>query len=107
MEKPSPAPTRSNKRDMAAATSAPATIGPQLTAEEDDSDGASTITVSGMAIDISYRHRSMMRMMTGIGTPRSQSRIPRPIVTSCDIYYFKRDSGEVLLLGRGIARTAV
>jgi hypothetical protein len=59
-------------------------IGPQLTAEEDDSTGAAT-SVARMvdAMIFPYRMNSMRRMMIGIGIPSSQSRMPRPMIASC------------------------
>jgi hypothetical protein len=43
MEKPNPAPTSNSKSDITAAASAPAMIGAQLTADDEDSTGASTL----------------------------------------------------------------
>jgi hypothetical protein len=41
--------------------------------------GSTMIDVVGIAISHSYRKNRKMRMMTGIGTPSSQSKIPRPM----------------------------
>jgi hypothetical protein len=65
------------------AAKAPAMIGPQLTAVEDDSVEADTSTADRVdCIDAPYRTKSMMRMMIGIGMPSNQSRIPRPMSVS-------------------------
>jgi hypothetical protein len=78
--RPKPAPTSIRISVTTVATKAPAMTGPQLTAEEEDSTGGSTMMEEvGMAIAASYRKSSMRMMMTGIGTPSSQSRIPRPM----------------------------
>jgi hypothetical protein len=62
------------------AANAPATIGPQLTAEDEDSVGAESSAVTSVAcMSAPYRTNSMMRMMIGIGIPSSQSKIPRPM----------------------------
>lgn len=73
------------------AAKAPAMIGPQLTADDEDSTGAAT-SVARMvdAMDSSYRMNSARRMMIGIGTPSSQSRMPRPMIVS----YRKTDVGS-------------
>ncbi|CAH1653958.1 hypothetical protein CHELA20_11037 [Hyphomicrobiales bacterium] len=55
-------------------------IGPQLTAEVLDSADVETSrgdVDEGMAS--SYRMKSMIRIMIGIGMPSSQRRIPRPM----------------------------
>jgi hypothetical protein len=67
------------------AANAPAIIDAQLTADEEDSVGAAATAAEGRGdciVELPYRMNSMSRMMIGIGTPRSQSKIPRPISTS-------------------------
>jgi hypothetical protein len=84
MVSPRPEPSNIRIKVRVAAANAPATIGPQLTAEEDDSTGAATsVAVMVDAMMSSYRMNRARRMMIGIGTPRSQSRMPRPMVVSC------------------------
>jgi hypothetical protein len=84
MVSPSPEPSSIRIKVRVAAAKAPATIGPQLTAEEDDSTGAATsVALRVDAMISSYRMNSARRMMIGIGTPRSQSRMPRPMVFPC------------------------
>jgi hypothetical protein len=66
------------------AANAPAMIGPQFTAEDEDSVGAESSEVISVAcMPAPYRANSMMRMMIGIGIPSSQSKIPRPMEISC------------------------
>ena len=76
--RPRPDPTRTSTRVSAAAASAPAMIAAQLIAERVDSFAGAVVTIS---IDIgrSYRKNNRRRMMIGIGIPKSQSRMPRPI----------------------------
>jgi len=65
------------------AAKAPAMIGPQLTAVEDDSVEADTSTADRVdCIAIPYRTHSMMIMMIGIGMPSNQSNMPRPMDVS-------------------------
>ncbi len=65
------------------AAKAPATIGPQLTADDEDSiEAGASIEDSVVAMTSSYRMNSASRMMMGIGTPSSQSRMPRPMMVS-------------------------
>ncbi|MER8970501.1 hypothetical protein NKI25_33680 [Mesorhizobium sp. M0808] len=71
--RPDPRSIRMNVRLEAA--KAPAMIGPQLTADDEDSTGAATSVAS-------YRMNTARRIMIGIGTPSSQSRMPRPMIVS-------------------------
>ncbi len=65
------------------AAKAPATIGPQLTADDEDSiEAGASIEDSVVAMTSSYRMNSASRMMMGIGTPSSQSRRPRPLMVA-------------------------
>jgi hypothetical protein len=87
-EKPTPDPRASSIKAVAAAATAPPKIEPQ-----DIAGGAhaartppltrtmSSATVSTMA-GIRQCQNSMIKMMMGMGTPSSQSRSPRPIVSS-------------------------
>ncbi|WP_292713893.1 hypothetical protein [Mesorhizobium sp.] len=88
---PRPDPRRIRMNVRIEAAKAPAMIGPQLTADDEDSTGAVT-SVARMvdAIDSSYRMNSARRMMIGIETPSSQSRMPRPMIVS----YRKTDVGS-------------
>jgi len=56
-------------------------IAPQLTADADDSGAAasSVFEEENTAIPFSYLKKSMRMMMIGIGMPKNQSRIPRPM----------------------------
>src|SRR6185437_9169667 len=65
------------------AANAPATIAPQLTADGDDSVEA-IVSVADwvVAMASSYRMNRASRMMIGMGTPNSQSRMPRPMMIS-------------------------
>jgi hypothetical protein len=83
MLRPSPDPSNMRIIVRVEAANAPAMIGPQLTAEEEDSVCAESPAVTSVeCISPSYRANNMMRMMIGIGIPSSQSRIPRPMKTS-------------------------
>ena len=64
------------------AAKAPATIGPQLTADDEDSTEALAFVADMVAMASSYRMNSASRMMIGMGTPSSQSRMPRPMMVS-------------------------
>ena len=65
------------------AAKAPATIGPQLTADDDDSiEALVSVADRVVAMASSYRMNSASRMMIGMGTPSSQSRMPRPMMVS-------------------------
>ncbi|MER9256641.1 hypothetical protein NKI59_33985 [Mesorhizobium sp. M0598] len=79
--RPDPRSIRMNVRLEAA--KARAMIGPQLTADDEDSTGAAT-SVARMvdAMNSSYRMNTARRLMIGIGTPSSQSRMPRPMIVS-------------------------
>src|SRR6478736_3317641 len=78
--KPSPDPSSVRIKVVADAVRAPAITGAQLTAGDEDSEMllvSAPGDTSSWIIDImlSYRRKSRSRMMIGIGTPRSQSRI--------------------------------
>jgi hypothetical protein len=78
---PKPEPSSVNSNVVAAAVTAPATIAPQLTAETDDSsDDKADAVEEGMVISATYRKKRARRIIMGIGTPNSQSRIPRPMM---------------------------
>jgi hypothetical protein len=69
------------------AAKAPATIGPQLTADDEDSveagaEAGASVADKVVSMASSYRMNSASRMMIGIGTPSSQSRMPRPMMVS-------------------------
>jgi hypothetical protein len=67
------------------AAKAPAMIGPQLTAVVDDSVEVETSTADRVdCMSSPYRTKSMIRMMIGIGIPSNQSKIPRPMMASCE-----------------------
>jgi len=84
MLSPRPEPSNIRMNVNVEAAKAPAMIGPQLTAVEDDSVEADTSTADRVdCIDAPYRTNSMMRMMIGIGMPSNQSRMPRPMKASC------------------------
>ena len=85
MLSPSPEPSSIRIKVSVDAAKAPAIIGPQLTAVEEDSVEAETSTADRVdCIEATYRTKSMMRMMIGIGIPSNQSKIPRPMKTSCE-----------------------
>ena len=69
---------------MVEAAKAPAMTGPQLTPDAEDSFVvvATSVAMMGVGIWPSYRMNNRMRMMIGIGIPRNQSRIPRPMGNS-------------------------
>jgi hypothetical protein len=77
--RPRPEPTSMRMSVNVEAAKAPAMIGAQLTAGTDDSAGVETSASTDGAMAASYRMKSINRIMIGIGTPSSQSRIPRPI----------------------------
>jgi hypothetical protein len=84
MVSPRPEPRSIRMNVRVAAAKAPAMIGPQLIADEDDSTGAVTSVAEKVdAMVSSYRMNSARRMMIGIGTPSSQSKMPRPMIVSC------------------------
>jgi hypothetical protein len=65
------------------AANAPATIGLQLTADDDDSvEAVVSVADRVAAIASSYRMNSARRRMIGMGTPSNQSRMPRPMMVS-------------------------
>jgi hypothetical protein len=91
--RPKPAPSAIRTNDSAAAAKAPPKIAGQATPEVAVSGGtarpsvstpvAPLMEVSGMALLRSdQRQISARTMMIGIGTPKSQSRIPRPMFSS-------------------------
>ena len=83
MLRPSPEPSSIRTKLNVEAAKAPAMIGPQLIAEAEDS--VETVLPTAERVDCisaPYRANSMMRMMIGIGTPSSQSKMPRPMEAS-------------------------
>jgi hypothetical protein len=81
--RPRPDPRSIRMKVSVDAAKAPAMIGPQFTADVDDSTGVATSVARTVAtIVASYRMKSARRMMMGIGTPRSQSKMPRPMIIS-------------------------
>ncbi|GLQ81332.1 hypothetical protein GCM10007881_48530 [Mesorhizobium huakuii] len=84
MLSPSPEPSSMRMKVKVEAAKAPAMIGPQLTAVAEDSSEADRSIVDTVGcINAPYRTNSMMRMMIGIGIPSNQSKMPRPMKTSC------------------------
>ena len=80
--KPIPEPSARSIKATAPATKAPAMIAAQETAETDDSrlPEASTVVVCALICPcLRQCQSSRMMRMTGIGMPRSQSRIARPM----------------------------
>jgi hypothetical protein len=79
---PKPEPSSIRMKVRVHAAKAPAMIGPQLTAVEEDSVEGGTSTPDRIGCIVApYRAKSMMRMIIGIGMPSSQSKIPRPMRT--------------------------
>jgi hypothetical protein len=82
---PSPDPSSMRIKVNVDAAKAPAMIGPQLTAVEEDSVVGEMSTADRVdCIKSPYRTKSMMRMMIGIGIPSNQSKMPRPMKASCE-----------------------
>src|SRR5579872_5188867 len=89
--RPIPAPTKASTREDAAMARAPAKIALNETAERRDSSAGAAFFVVGAAlrsrmsaaIDVLAQwYRKAIKMMIGIGTPRSQRRRARPMKTS-------------------------
>jgi hypothetical protein len=84
MVNPSPEPSRVRINVPPVDASAPAIMGAQFTPDVDDSTPVErTVSESVDIMSRSYRTKSMIRMIIGIGMPNSQRRMPRPIIASC------------------------
>jgi hypothetical protein len=84
--KPTPEPRSKRMRVTPTAAKAPPKMGPHDTADLEDSTGSAP-GVCERDIVFSYRTKIARRIMIGSGTPRSQSRMPRPMMNSpIDIY---------------------
>jgi hypothetical protein len=93
--KPRPDASANRINDTEAATTAPAMIAAHETAEVADSTVGAPVPVTGVGRSFAYvsmvislmplqRQTKASRMMMGIGTPNSHSRIPRPMISPFD-----------------------
>jgi hypothetical protein len=85
--RPRPVPRAVRTTPRARAANAPAMIAAQLTADDEASLPRAVVRGAEPATTVAMNQCqiSARRMMIGIGTPSSQSRIPRPIIVSSSL----------------------